>query len=496
VRVSVSILILIIVLGGMFLSVAPTQADGDEIQVLNQGAESQFPDGIRFFIQAQSPDEINDIRVFFQTIGQTSRSAYRAVEFDPDKSITGESFIHSGRAGEYIPPGTRIRYSFEIRDQAGRVLRTEEQIFVYLDIRYEWGTVSDGLITVYYQGEAMENRAGIMLKAAKETLERMRPVLGIAPKEPLHITTYSSYRDMSGALPFRSQTVRERLITQGTAFSQERVLLVLGGGNDFLGTTSHEFTHLLVADATGRASNRVPSWLNEGLAEFGNVENSGEYDEYLRRAISAGSLRPLWHLNTFSGTPGEIILFYGEGKSVVEYLVHTYGEAKMAELMRAIKKTFDIDKALEQTYGFNVYGLDSEWRLFLGVEPLPPPEEPDRQPQPRATFTPRPSPTPFAAAPTPPPTSLTTPLAIAAATPAPTAEPEPAAPAADAGGDSPTSSPGCAAPSHQGRALAELAMVALLGGPIGMLGFGVYRRRRVTAAGFEPPKQGLNGSEG
>ena len=228
-RIILSVFLLIIVLGGMFLSVTPGLADGEEIQVLDQGVESQFPDGIRFFIRAQSPDEIDDIRVFFQTLGQTSEIDYLAVKFSPEKSISWESFIRSGRGGGYIPPGTRIQYFFEIRDQAGRFLRTDEQVFVYLDIRYKWETMSDGPITIYYQGEAMENQAGIMLEAAQKTLERMRPVLGIDPKDPLHIVTYSNYSDMKAALPFRSQTVQDRLITLGTAFSQERVLLVLGG---------------------------------------------------------------------------------------------------------------------------------------------------------------------------------------------------------------------------------------------------------------------------
>ena len=134
---------------------------------------------------------------------------------------------------------------------------------------------------------------------------------------------------------------------------------------------------------------------------------------------------------------------------MVEYLVNTYGEDQIAELTRAIKRTFDIDKALEDTYGFDVYGLDSEWRVFLGVEPLPRPEEP--APQPRATSTPRPTPTPFpiaAATPssTPMPTPLPTPLAVVPATPAPTAEPEPAAPIVDAGEESPSTSPGCMRP--------------------------------------------------
>ena len=361
--------------------------------------------------------------------------------------------MRSGSGGEYIPPGTRIEYSFEIQDSAGRELKTEPQVFIYLDTRFEWGTVTDGLITVFYQGKGMADRAQFMLEIAGATLERMRPVLGIDPKDPLHIVTYENYPDMSGALPFRSRATSTQLITQGMAFEEERVLLVLGQGSSFEGTTSHEFTHLLVADAAGRAVDRVPSWLNEGLAEYGSVENSDDYDQYLRRAIEADELRPLWHLGTFSGTPSEIILSYGQGKSVVEYLIANYGEAKMVELIQGIKRTFDIDKALELAYGFDLYGLDSQWRLSLGVEPLPPPEV--RQPRVKATPT---------ALPTDAPTG----------TPAPLAESKPSP---ESNGQSPAAAPGCGAATQRAGMIADLALLSLLGGPLGLLGLGVWRRR-------------------
>ncbi len=419
-RSIIAFIILTSLAAGLLISADAAHADGHEILVTSQGAESQFPDGVRFFIQASSPDEIVDIRVFFKKIGQTSRSSYRALEFSPGKVINGETLMRSRSGGEYIPPGTRIEYSFEIQDSAGRELRTEAEVFIYLDTRFEWGTVTDGLITVFYQGEAMADRAQIMLEIAGTTLNRMRPVLGIDPKDPLHIVTYDDYRDMSIALPFRSQATATQLITQGMAFKEERVLLVLGADRSFEGTTSHEFTHLLVADAAGRAVSRVPAWLNEGLAEYGNVINSDDYDRYLQRAIEEDELRPLWHLGTFSGTPSDIILSYGQGKSVVEYLIVTYGEAQMVELIRGIKRTFDIDKALELVYGFDQYGLDSEWRLSLGIEPLPPPETR----KPRVTPIPESTPTPDA---TPTDAPAATPTPKATSTPSPTATPAPTA---------------------------------------------------------------------
>ncbi len=474
-RAIISLIILTSLAAGLLIWADPAQAGAHEIMVTSQGAESQFPDGVRFFIQASSPDEIVDIRVFFKKIGQTSRSAYRALEFRQGSVINGETLMRSGSGGEYIPPGTRIEYSFEIHDSGGRELRTEAQVFIYLDTRFEWGTKTDGLITVFYQGEGMADRAQIMLEIAGATLNRMRPVLGIDPKDPLHILTYGNYQDMRVALPFRSRATGEQLITQGMAFEEERVLLVLGQGNSFEGTTSHEFTHLLVADAAGRASGRIPAWLNEGLAEYGNVENSDDYDQYLRRAIEEDELRPLWHLNTFSGTPSEIILSYGEGKSVVEYLVATYGESKMVELIRGIKLTFDIDKALELAYGLDQYGLDSEWRLSLGVEPLPRPEVR----QPRVAVTPEPTPTPIPAV-----RSTDAPTATPVPAVAPTSSPASASRSTpDASGEGPAAAPGCGAATQGAGMVADLAMLSLLGGPVGLIGLGVLRRRGGVEAG-------------
>ena len=78
------------------------------------------------------------------------------------------------------------------------------------------------------------------------------------------------------------------------AFSDERVLLVPAFDPTVKGTTSHEFTLLLVAEAAGRAASQVPAWLNEGLAEFGNIDPTDDYDAALRlRHIHPDDKAPL-----------------------------------------------------------------------------------------------------------------------------------------------------------------------------------------------------------
>lgn len=448
--------------GGVFIPPATvTRADGDRIEVVAINAESKFPDGIKFSVTARSSEVINEMRVFLKKTGQTGRSAYRSVEFVPGKVVTGESLLRSGGSAEYFPPGTTVDYAFEIRDKGGAVLRTQDQHFVYRDSRFNWLSLSSDLITVDYYGEYVEERARTVLEAAEAAMKRMVPVLGIQPTEHLRIVSYNNYRHMSAALPFRSQAVREQLQTQGMAFSDERVLLVHGFDATVRGTVSHEFTHLLISEAAGRASSQVPAWLSEGLAEYGNIDPTDDYDAALRYGIFTRRLKPLWYQASFGGTPDDIIIAYGQARSVVQLLVGRYGPEKMAGLMRAFQTTLDIDQALQQIYGFDQHGLDSEWRLAIGLDPLPPPGQLEQRLQ-----TQQPS--------TPPPAPISIPTPAPADTPAPEISPA----AAPQDGRVGKSSPGCAAPGNgqSGGTGMGLETLLLLAGPLGLMSFRLLRR--------------------
>jgi|TARA_B110000263_G_C15277032_1_gene496366 hypothetical protein len=464
----------------VFSGPAVTRADEGNILVVEAKAESKFPDGIKFSVITSSVDRIDDIRVFFSKVDQQGRSAYRSVEFetgDPGDNVVGESILPSGSGGDYYPPGTKIEYSFEVRDNAGAVVRTEPKEFVYEDSRFEWLTVVEDLITVYYYGEYVVDRAEIVLDAAKQNLQKMLPVLGITPTEPLRIVSYNNYRHMASALPFRSQAVSEGLQTQGMAFSNERVLLVHGFDPTVTGTVSHEFTHLLVGEAAGSAISQVPSWLNEGLAEYGNVDPTDDYDAALRYGIFTRRIKPLWYLNAFGGTPEDIIIAYGQGRSVVQYMIDTYGEARMAALFPVLQRTLDIDEALLEVYGLDQFGLDSAWRTFMGLEPLPSPDE-------LATQLGESSASPAEDTPGDNTEDSGDTPASGDATAMPESTPEAEEPAARAAGDGDeepeggSNSPGCSVPaSGSGGAPTGIGILLLLGSPFGLVALPRLRRR-------------------
>ena len=465
------LLLMTLGLAGIILVPATvTFADEGDIEVLDVGAESQFPDGIKFSIKAQSSEEIDEIRVFFKKVGKKGLSAYRSVDFEPGKLVAGESILSSGGGSDYFPPGTRIEFSFEIRDKAGAVFRTPDQDFVYNDIRFEWLSVSSGLITVYYYGEYVEKRANLVLDAAQSAMEIMVPILGIEPTEPLRIVSYNNYRHMSAAIPFRSQAVTEQLQTQGLAFTDERVLLVHGFDATVKGTVSHEFTHLLVAEAADRANSQVPSWLNEGLAEYGNIDPTDSYAAALRYGIYTRRLKPLWFQQSFTGTPDDIIIAYGQGQSVVNFLIDRFGPDKMAQLFRVLRGTLDIEPALQAVYGFDLYGLDTAWRNALRLEPLPPPAELQRQLQEAAAQ----ATTEGTASPAPASTSRPEPE------PTHTPKPSPVVSVEDQGAATPSPG-GCNAAglAGTGPAPSALGTLLLMVASLGLLSFQAVQRRRV-----------------
>ncbi|PKB72728.1 MAG: hypothetical protein BZY75_05485 [SAR202 cluster bacterium Io17-Chloro-G7] len=479
------------------------RADQGDIDVTSVKATSLYPVGITFSISAQSSAEIEEVRVYFRNTGRVTAGAYREVEFraadadsagspESNRSIKGEATLSTGLGGGYIPPGTEITYSFEIRDESGAVYRTPDHVALYTNTAFDWEFLTAGPITVLHYGQGSGTRAQLILDAATEALDRMAPVLGFDPTEPVRIVAFQGFQDLFDALPLRMKALQSRVRTEGMAFGDERVVLIDGLNPDYRGITSHEITHLVVAEVTGRANNRVPSWLSEGLAEFGNVDPTSEYRTALDRGILTNHVPPLSALAFFGGSGEDIIQAYGQGLSVVRFLVDGYGESKVAELMKEFRSSLDINRALEAVYGFDQYALDTDWRISNGLEPLPKPEDrkslrallptvtPSPTPPPTQTPTPIPSPT-LSPARQPAFTqypALTPSPTVTSAAPSPTSLPQPspevivgdsAVESSDEPGTGPAS-PGCSSPVHgTGMFSGDPALLAILTLPLAML---------------------------
>ncbi len=358
--------------GTLFAGAATTEAQSEAVRFIDGGMTSSFPESIRFHTSFETDVEIEDVRVRFSTGPETTgQYDYLDVTERSASLMDGELEWRVNTSARYIPPGTTIDFVFEAIDTEGNEYLSDEYSQIMLDSRFEWEYVSRGPIYVYYHGP-VQVRAERLAEAAKESMELMGPITGSEIETPIVVTLYNNNAEMIGAVSARSATISRELITEGQAFFDHSVVLVLSGSRD-IGTLTHELTHILVGRAAKGSNALVPLWLNEGLAEFGNLDKGLSYVYYLDWAVDTNRLIPFTRLQTFPGEPNMVIVSYGQSRDFIEYLIETYGGEKIAETLASIAEGRSGDIAIRNVYGKTVQQLDNEWRASIGADPYVPP---------------------------------------------------------------------------------------------------------------------------
>ena len=156
-------------------------------------------------------------------------------------------------------------------------------------------------------------------------------------------------------------------------------------------------------------------------------------------------------------------------------MIDTYGEGRMASLFPVLQRTLDIDLALLEVYGLDQFGLDSAWRTFKGLEPLPSPDELETQLGDASESTASEDPSPEGLGDAPDSDAGTS-------SPGSTPEAEDQVTGVAGGGDEEpegdSNSPGCSvAASGSGGAPIGIGMLLLLGSPLGLVALPRLRRR-------------------
>ena len=491
-------LLVALIAAAALLPFGAVSAEGDLPVLEWHSITSEFPEGFR--VQARASSEKHDVTgmAIRLRVGQQTRGVYNyldkdeeAVTQDGDKVF--ELFWNTNSGQRYIPPGTIITYNFEIEDSAGNRLETEPQPFIFYDARFVddegnsmWEEVSAGTVTVAYKGP-VKSRADNILSVINETLEKMRPVMGDAAlEEPIRVTMYNNTKEMLEALPPRSASIGRELITEGQAFTDLGTLLVLGGGRLALGTASHEVMHIITHRAGDSIFRRVPAWLDEGLSEYANVDPGYSYDLALEFAVETDRLLPHVYMPALPGKSEDVIIFYGQARSIVRMMIEVFGPDKMKQFMAELKEGTDVDDALMAVYGRDRAALDSAWRRAIGAEEL----DRSRAARARPTAAPRPAVSIYSLTPqaqaevvgaqSDPPTPTPTPSPVPTPLPEPTqvAKPTPAeeeTPVAEQPRETGTSGGGCLAPPPGVPATTELATMGFL---VGLAGLAFRRRRK------------------
>ncbi|MDD5498405.1 MAG: peptidase MA family metallohydrolase [Dehalococcoidales bacterium] len=350
------------VLALMFAAAPPLQSSAQtEITILKNHAVVDYPHVVTFSLELESLEKITDIRLSYQVERDSFADVVCEAVADYSSKTGSAQWIWDMYTTGNLPPGTAIKYWWQVTTQNGGTILTETRMVTFADERYQWQSISEGNLSLFwYRGDG--SFASELLGSAKAALTQLETDTGAHLTRPVDIFIYGSSADLQGAMLYVQEWAG------GLAFTGYGVVAIGIAPSDVewgKRAMVHELAHLVTHQMTNNPYNSIPVWLNEGISMYaeGNLE---EYSEsYLRRAVLYDELISVQSLaSPFSADAEKTYLSYAQSYSLVDYLVSAHGSLRMADLLQVFSQGADYDEAFLEVYGFNIDGLDDAWQAW------------------------------------------------------------------------------------------------------------------------------------
>lgn len=127
----------------------------------------------------------------------------------------------------------------------------------------------------------------------------------------------------------------------------------------------HEYTHAVVYELT---KGLLPTWFNEGLAEYEAWKHEAPPWTLLREAAAQARLLPWQALSTpfsASATTMQAGLAYEQAHNIVRYLVERHSFWRIKRLLKAVGEGTPFEQALQAEYRLKLPRLEENWRAWL-----------------------------------------------------------------------------------------------------------------------------------
>lgn len=327
------------------------------VQVLDTEVQYSFGGPITFQATMQSDAPIEQVVVFVQANGQLDAETIPATV-----SSSGRTKAEFDLQQYPMRGFSEITYWYRVTLENGEVFTSEKYHFFYEDSRYDWETLeSDDFVVHWYEGEVEFGQEMVNIAAA--SLQRAQTYLPMAPSETIHIYAYDNARELQSALQLSGQDW-----VAGHADPDLGVVLVsLPPGPEqqpeMERQIPHELMHILMYQKAGPAYERLPVWLNEGLASVTELYPNPDYYTILNDAYEEKQLLPIASLcDVFPQDPSRVLLSYAETASFTRYLYNQYGTPGLESLLSSYADGLDCERGAEQALGSTLSQLEIQWR--------------------------------------------------------------------------------------------------------------------------------------
>ncbi len=344
----------------------PAHAQGT-ITVSNDQPVLEFPDRLTFQATFQNDRPIEKVTLEYGvdqwTCGTVVAKAFP--DITPGKDVSVKWTWEMKQSGSQ-PPGSKVWWRWHIFDDQNKEIVTNRKETVWLDNQHDWQTVDgDNIDLHWYDGG--KSFGPELHQSAVKSLADLAQVTGLRTDKSIDLYIYGNTQDMRDAVLY------EPGWTGGLAYADHDIVII-GITPDQMDwgkrTEAHELTHVLVGQLTFSCLSDIPTWLQEGLAVYGEGGPDTASQKQFDEAVRGNTLLPVRSLSGgFSEDPSKADVSYSQSFSLVKFLIDKYGQGKMLDFLRALRDGNAVEAALQQVYGFDIEGFEDAWRAAIGAQP-------------------------------------------------------------------------------------------------------------------------------
>jgi len=326
------------------------------VQVSDPEANYSFGGELSLGVKIQSPTPIKKVVVFLQAAGNQP-----AIQGQTILNKNGQYIYIHDLNKEPLRAFAKINYWYGILLENGEIATSQIFSFYYEDNRYTWQTLEFKPFRLHwYEGNL--SFAQEIFNTAWDGWVKAKKILPIFPPERVEIYVYASAREVQSTLQMGSQNW-----VAGHADPDLGVIAVsLPPGPEqrleMARQIPHELMHIMMYKKLGDAYNKIPIWLNEGLASAVELYPDPNYSLLMQTAYQKKGLLPIANLcQSFPKDASNALLAYAESASFLSFIYQQYGTAGIESLLEQYSNGQSCERGFQNALGHPITKVEQNW---------------------------------------------------------------------------------------------------------------------------------------
>ncbi len=260
-----------------------------------------------------------------------------------------------------LAPFTTMTYWWVLETVDGSEIRTPEQNFVYVDNQFEWQNLAQGNSIVYWTGDGPD-LGQIALDVVAEAHTHLQEFVPVPEALPLSIYIYPTSADLRAALRLTGRDWVGAHAAPELGVVLVTAVNVRTAATDLGQSLAHEMLHFYLYQTMPADYERIPVWLNEGVASLVELSPRPAYETVLATAVANQTTIPFHQLcDALPTGDQQILLAYAQSQSLVHYIRAEYGTQKLRDLLATYADGADCQSGTERSLSLSLAELNQAW---------------------------------------------------------------------------------------------------------------------------------------